>query len=93
MQWRMRSLPSGRLPAISRLSDPEILRQSYIYVTESFVKEPFVPESTVQSLVQRMVQLNMIDAKSAQSTPTSAYYDNSFVAELKQSGFIDNLWK
>jgi hypothetical protein len=40
-----------------------------------------------------MVQLNMIDAKSALATPTSAYYDNSFVAELKQSGFIDSLWK
>ena len=76
-----------------KLSDPELLRQSYRYVTESFVKEPFVPESTVQSVVQRMVQLNMIDAKAAQSTPVTAYYDNSFVAELKQSGFLDSLWK
>ncbi len=82
--------------AISRylkLSDPDLLRQSYRYVAESFVKEPFVPEATVQSLVQRMVQLNLIDPKAAQSIPTSAYYDNSYVAELKQSGFFDNLWK
>lgn len=82
--------------AISRylkISDPELLRQSYVYVTESFVKEPFVPESTVQSVVQHMVQLNMIDAKAAQSIPTSAYYDNSFMTELKQSGFLNNLWK
>jgi ABC-type nitrate/sulfonate/bicarbonate transport system substrate-binding protein len=82
--------------AISRylkLSDPELLRQSYNYVTESFVKAPFVPEATVQSLVQRMIQLNLIDAKAAQAIPTSAYYDNSYVAELKQSGFLDNLWK
>jgi ABC-type nitrate/sulfonate/bicarbonate transport system substrate-binding protein len=76
-----------------KVSDPELLRQSYIYVTDSFVREPFVPESTVRSVVQRMVQLNMIDAKTAQSTPVTAYYDNSFVAELKQSGFLDNLWK
>ena len=76
-----------------KLSDPDLLRQSYSYVAESFVKEPFVPEATVQSLVQRMVQLNLIDAKAAQSIPTSAYYDNSYVAELKQSGFLDNLWK
>ena len=82
--------------AISRylkISDPDLLRQSYVYVTESFVKEPFVPDSTVQSVVQHMVQLNMIDAKAAQSIPTSAYYDNSFMTELKQSGFLDNLWK
>jgi NitT/TauT family transport system substrate-binding protein len=75
------------------VNDVDVLRQSYLYVTETFVREPFVPESTMQSMVQRMVQVNMIDAKSAQTTPTSAYYDNSYVAELKQSGFLDNLWK
>ena len=75
------------------VSDPELQRQSYQYVVETFVREPFVPESAMQSMVQRMVQVNMIDAKSAQATPTSAYFDNSFVAELKQSGFLDNVWK
>jgi ABC-type nitrate/sulfonate/bicarbonate transport system substrate-binding protein len=75
------------------VADAELLRQSYLYVTESFVKEPFVPESTMQSMVQRMAQLNMIDAKAAQSTPVGAYFDNSFVAELKQSGFLDTIWK
>jgi hypothetical protein len=40
-----------------------------------------------------MVQVNMIDAKSAQATPTSAYFDNSYVAELKQTGFFNNTWK
>ena len=75
------------------ISDAELLRQSYLYVTETFAREPFVPESTMQAMVQRMVQVNMIDAKSAQTTPTSAYFDNSYVAELKQSGFLDNIWK
>ena len=75
------------------VTDPDLLRQSYLYVAETFVREPFVPEGTMQSMVQRMAQLNMIDAKAAQATPTSAYFDNSFVAELKQSGFLDSLWK
>lgn len=75
------------------LNDGDLLRQSYLYVAETFVREPFVPEATMQSMVQRMAQVNMIDAKSAQSTPTSAYFDNSYVAELKQSGFLDNIWK
>jgi ABC-type nitrate/sulfonate/bicarbonate transport system substrate-binding protein len=75
------------------ISDPDLLRQSYLYVTESFVREPFVPEGTVRSMVERMAQLNLIDAKAAQSTPTTAYFDNTFVAELKQSGFLDSLWK
>ena len=75
------------------ISDPDLLRQSYLYVAESFVREPFVSESTIQSMVERMGQLNLIDAKAARSTPTSAYFDNSFVADLKQSGFFDALWK
>lgn len=75
------------------ITDGEVLRQSYGYVTETFVREPFVPESTMQAMVQRMVQVNMIDAKSAQSMPTSAYFDNSYVAELKKSGVLDNIWK
>jgi len=75
------------------ISDNDLLRQSFLYVTETFVREPFVPESTMQSMVQRMVQVNMIDAKSAQATPTSAYFDNSYVTELKQSGFLDGIWK
>jgi ABC-type nitrate/sulfonate/bicarbonate transport system substrate-binding protein len=75
------------------ITDGELLRQSYGYVTETFVREPFVPEGTMQAMVQRMVEVNMIDAKSAQVTPTSAYFDNSYVAELKQRGVLDSIWK
>jgi ABC-type nitrate/sulfonate/bicarbonate transport system substrate-binding protein len=75
------------------ISDPELLQKSYLYVTESFEKEPFVPEKTIRSMVQRMSQLNMSDAKAAQSTPVTAYFDNSYVAELKQSGVLDTIWR
>lgn len=75
------------------MNDAGLLRQSYLYVMETFVREPFVPESTVRSMVQRMVQVNMIDAKSARSMPITAYFDNSFVSELKQSGFLDGVWR
>ena len=75
------------------ITDAELLRQSYAYVTDNFAKDPAVPESVIQSMVQRMAQLNMIDAKAAQSTPTSAYFDNSYANELKQSGYIESVWK
>ena len=75
------------------ISDPELLRQSFLYVTDNFAKDPMVPESVMQSMVQRMAQLNMIDAKAARTTPAGAYFDNSYVTELKQSGFLDSVWK
>jgi ABC-type nitrate/sulfonate/bicarbonate transport system substrate-binding protein len=75
------------------ITDGELLRQSYGYVAETFAREPFVPESTMQAMVRHMVQVNMIDQKSAQSTPIGAFFDNSYVAELKKSGVLDNIWK
>ena len=75
------------------ITDGEVLRQSYGYVVQTFVREPFVPESTMQAMVRHMVQVNMIDQKSAQSTPIHAYFDNSYVGELKKSGVLDNIWK
>jgi ABC-type nitrate/sulfonate/bicarbonate transport system substrate-binding protein len=76
-----------------RITDGDLLRQSYLYVVDTFAREPFVPESVMKAMMQRMVEVNMIDLKSAQATPISAYFDNSYVAELKQSGFLDNIWK
>jgi ABC-type nitrate/sulfonate/bicarbonate transport system substrate-binding protein len=75
------------------ITDAELLRQSYAYVTDNFARDPAVPENVMRSMVQRMAQLNMIDTKAAQATPNSAFYDNSYVNELKQSGFLDSVWK
>ena len=75
------------------ITDAEVLRQSYAYVSDNFARDPAVPENVMQSMVQRMAQLNMIDTKAAQSTPAGAYYDNSFVNEVKSSGFLDSVWK
>jgi NitT/TauT family transport system substrate-binding protein len=75
------------------VKDGELLRQSYGYVTETFAREPFVPEATMQAMVRHMVQVNMIDAKSAQTNPVSNYFDNSYVGELKKTGVLDNIWK
>ena len=75
------------------IKDPDLLRQSFLYLSENLTRDPAVPENVIQSMVQRMAQLNMIDGKAAQATPITAYFDNSYVNELKQSGFIDGAWK
>lgn len=75
------------------ITDAELLRQSFLYVSENFARDPAVPENVMQSMVQRMAQLSMIDAKAAQATPIGAYFDNSYVNELKQTGFVEQIWK
>jgi ABC-type nitrate/sulfonate/bicarbonate transport system substrate-binding protein len=75
------------------VDDPELLQQSYLYVVENFAREPFVPPGAMQWMGQQLAQLNLVDAKALQNTPTSAFFDNSYVEELKRSGFLENLWK
>jgi NitT/TauT family transport system substrate-binding protein len=75
------------------IDDPELLHQSYLYVSENFAREPFVPPSAMQWMAQQLAQMNLVDAKALQATPASAFFDNSFVEELKQSGFFESLWK
>ena len=76
-----------------RIDDPEVLHRSYLYTTEIFAREPYVPASAMQSMAQRMAQMNLIDAKALQNSSPSAFFDNSYVEELKQSGFFDSLWR
>ena len=71
----------------------ELLQQSYLYVVENFAREPYVPPAAMQWMAQRLAQMNLVDAKTLQNTPTSAFFDNSYVEELKQSGFFESLWK
>ena len=75
------------------VEDPELLQQSYLYVVENFAREPAVPPGAMQWMAQQLAQMNLIDAKALQSTSPSAFYDNSYVDQLKQTGFFENLWK
>ena len=75
------------------IDDPELLQQSYLYVVENFAREPSVPPGAMQWMAQQLAQMNLVDAKALQNTPPSAFYDNSYVDELKQAGFFENLWR
>jgi hypothetical protein len=69
------------------------LDQTYRFALDVFVKDPTVRASSIQPIVQQSVQFNLVDAKTANSTPLTAYYDNSYVDQLKRSGWLGELWK
>jgi NitT/TauT family transport system substrate-binding protein len=81
------------LAKYTRQTDPEILDQTYKFALDVFVKDPTVTPGSIQPIVQQSAQFNLIDAKLAAATPVSAYYDNSYVEEIKKSGFFAQLWK
>ena len=40
-----------------------------------------------------MADLGLVDRSAATSTPAESFYDNSFVDEMKKTGFLRELWK
>ena len=81
------------LAKYTRQTDPDIIDQTYRFALDVFVKDPTVTADSIQPIVQQSVQFNLVDAKAASSVPLSAYYDNSYVEELKRSGWLAELWK
>jgi hypothetical protein len=81
------------LAKYTRQSDPDILDQTYRFALDVFIKDPTVTAASIQPIVQQSVQFNLLDARLANSTPITAYYDNSYVEELKHTGWLAALWK
>ena len=81
------------LAKYTRQTDPEILDQTHRFATDIFVKDPTVTPGSIRPIVQQSTEFNLIDAKLAANTPVSAYYDNSYVEEIKRSRWLAELWK
>jgi ABC-type nitrate/sulfonate/bicarbonate transport system substrate-binding protein len=81
------------LAKYTRQTDPEILEQTHKFALDIFIKDPTVTPASIQPIVQQSAQFNLVDAKLAASTPISAYYDNSYIDEVKRSGWLAELWR
>jgi ABC-type nitrate/sulfonate/bicarbonate transport system substrate-binding protein len=81
------------LAKYTRQTDADILDQTHRFALDIFVKDPAVTPGSIQPIVQQSAQFNLIDAKLAAATPLSAYYDNSYVDEIKRSGWLTELWR
>jgi ABC-type nitrate/sulfonate/bicarbonate transport system substrate-binding protein len=86
-------LTKSVLAKYTRQTDPEILDQTYKFALDIFIKDPTVTPSSIQPIVQQSAQFNLVDAKQANTMPISAYYDNSYVEEIKRSGWLAELWR
>jgi len=86
-------LTKSVLAKYTRQTDPDILDQTHKFALDIFVKDPTVTPSSIQPIVQQSAQFNLIDAKLAAATPLSAYYDNSYIDEIKRSGWLAELWR
>jgi ABC-type nitrate/sulfonate/bicarbonate transport system substrate-binding protein len=81
------------LAKYTRQIDPEILDQTLRFATDIFVKDPTVTPGSIRPIVQQSTEFNLIDSRLAGNTPVSAYYDNSYIEEIKRSGWLAELWR
>ena len=87
------SLAKKTLAKYTRQNQPEILDRLYKFALDSFGRDPAMPRDAVVNMARLMGEFGLVDRAVAANTPPEAYYDNSYVDELKQSGFIKELWK
>jgi len=81
------------LAKYTRQTDPESLDRAYRFGLETLNKDPTIPREAVVSMVRLMADLGLVDRAAAASTPAESFYDNSFVDEMKKTGFLRELWK
>jgi ABC-type nitrate/sulfonate/bicarbonate transport system substrate-binding protein len=81
------------LAKYTRQTDPEILEQTHRFALDIFIKDPTVTPNSIQPIVQQSAQFNVVDTKLAGSTPITAYFDNSYVDEIKRTGWLAELWR
>jgi NitT/TauT family transport system substrate-binding protein len=81
------------LSKYTRQTDPESLDRAYRFGLETLNKDPTIPKEAIVSMVRLMTDLALVDRLAAANTPPEAFYDNSFVDEMKRTGFLRELWK
>ena len=81
------------LAKYTRQTDPESLERAYRFGLDTLNKDPTIPREAIVSMVRLMADLGLVDRSAAANTPPESFYDNSFVDDMKRTGFLRELWK
>jgi ABC-type nitrate/sulfonate/bicarbonate transport system substrate-binding protein len=77
----------------ARQSDPQVLEQIQKFAIETVSRDPAIPKDAIVSMARLMADFCLADRNAVSNTPAESYYDESYVNEIKQSGFLKELWK
>jgi NitT/TauT family transport system substrate-binding protein len=81
------------LSKYTRQTQPEILDKLHKFATETIPRDPTIPREAIMTMAKLMGDFGIADRSAVNSTPPDAFYDNSYVDEIKQSGFLRELWR
>ncbi|MGZ8452925.1 MAG: ABC transporter substrate-binding protein [Candidatus Binatia bacterium] len=87
------SMAKKILAKYTRQTDPELLDRTYKQALEIVNRDPATPREALASTARLMADLGLADRAAVTNTPVESFYDNSYVDEIKQSGFLKELWR
>lgn len=93
IMWTQDSLAKKILAKYTRQTDPELLDRTYKQALEIVNRDPATPREALASTARLMADLGLADRATVTNTPVESFYDNSYVDEIKQSGFLKELWR
>ena len=87
------SLAKKTLSKYTRQTQPELLDRLYNFAMDTFGRDPTIPRDAMVAMARLMGEFGIVDRASVANTPPEAFFDNSYVDEIKQSGFLKELWR
>jgi NitT/TauT family transport system substrate-binding protein len=93
VMWTQEALAKKILAKYTRQTDAELLERTYKQALETVNRDPATPKEAVASTARLMADLGLADRAAVNNTAADAFFDNSYVDEIKQSGFYKELWR
>lgn len=81
------------LAKYTRQTNPEILDKLHKFAVDTLPREPTIPREAIVNMARLMGEFAIVEKSAVSATPADAYFDNSYADEVKQSGFLKELWK
>jgi hypothetical protein len=91
--WTQEPLAKKILAKYTRQTNAELLDRTYKQALETVNRDPATPRDAIASTARLMADLGLADRAAVSATPVDAFYDNSYVDEIKQSTFFKELWR
>lgn len=87
-----KELAIGTLAKYTKVSDPNILEDSYRFSLDGLSKDAFMPREAFVALVEQLTGQKATDEAAAKKLPVTVYFDNRYINESEKEGFFKKLW-
>jgi NitT/TauT family transport system substrate-binding protein len=81
------------LSKYTRQTNSDILDKLHKFARDTIPRDPTIPREAIINMAHLMGEFGIVEKAAASSTPPEAYFDNSYVEEIRLSGFFKELWR